>query len=177
MMLKATRPECFVPIHGEFRHLSEHARLAESAGVPKKNTLVVEDGQEIELTQESISLGVKWELRKGAIVEGQFMESDPLVFAQRNQLSRTGIVFVSFVRNAKSLRLVEAPRVACHGILFREGIHAEDVPLDAADLLEDLYPDIARREDWKEVVKIEMRRFFRKRASHKPVVVSVMQDV
>lgn len=177
MMLKACRPQCFIPIHGEYRHLSKHARLAESAGVEKKNVLIIEDGQQVELGADTIEWGPKLDLRKGVIVEGQFMESDPLVFAQRNQLARTGIVFVSFVRDAKSLKLLEAPRVACHGILYREGVHPEDVPLDASEMLEDFYPELARREDWKDLVKIEMRRFFRKRASHKPVVMSVMQDV
>ncbi len=177
MMLKACQPQCFVPIHGEYRHLSKHARLAGKAGVPPENTFIIEDGQQIELDKDSIKLGERFDLRKGVIVEGQFMETDPLVFAQRSQLARTGIVFASFVRDARSHKLLEPPVVTYYGMLFREGVEQQHVALDASDLLEDLWPDISRREDWRDVVKLELRRFFKKRASHKPVVMPVLQDV
>lgn len=177
MLLDATKPECFIPVHGEFRHLSKHAKLAERAGVVRDNIFVIEDGQQIELDEKSISYGPRFDLQKGVIVEGSFMEGDPLVFAQRNHLARTGIVFASFVRDAKSLKLLEAPVVSCYGMLYREGVVSEEIPEEASDFLEDLYPDFARRDDWRDVVKVELRRFFRSRAGHKPVVISVMQDV
>ena len=141
------------------------------------NTLIIEDGQQVELDKESLQRGERFEMRKGVIVEGQFMESDPAVFAQRSQLSRTGIVFASFVRDARSHKLLEPPIVTFYGMLFREGIDPAHIPLDASDMLEDLWPDISRREDWRDVVKLELRRFFKKRASNKPVVMPVLQDV
>lgn len=177
MLLEAVRPQCFVPIHGEYRHLSKHARLAERSGVVRENIAVIEDGQVLEVDESSLVYGPKFDLRKGVIVEGQFMESDPLIFAQRNQLARTGIVFATFVRDRRTHELLEPPIVAAYGLLYREGIHPEDIPLDASELLENLYPDLIGKEDWKDSVRIELRRFFRKRASHKPVVVPVMQEV
>jgi ribonuclease J len=177
MMLEATRPQCFIPIHGEYRHLSKHSRLAEKSGVKPENIRVIEDGQIAELDDEGLVLGEKLELRKGVIVEGRFMETDPAVFAQRTNLARTGIVFVSFVRDRKTHQLLEAPSVSSYGILYREGVRVEDVDLDASEMLEDFFPELERHENWQEAVKIEVRRFFRKRASHKPVVVSTMQDV
>lgn len=176
MMLNAVRPECFIPIHGEYRHLSKHSRLAEKAGVKPENILVIEDGQQVELSETGMVLKEKFELQKGVIVGGQFMESDPALFAQRSALARTGIVFVSFIRDRKTHALLEAPSVSSYGILYKEGVNVDDVDLDASEMLEDFYPVLQRREDWREAVKVEVRRFFRKRASHKPVVVSVMQD-
>ncbi len=177
MMLEAVRPQCFVPIHGEFRHLSKHSKLAERSGVVRENIAIIEDGQVLEIDETSFTRGPRYELQKGVIVEGQFMESEPLIFAQRNQLARTGIVYASFVRDRRSHELLEPPVVSCYGLLYREGIHPEDIPIDASELLENLYPELLGKENWKDLVRIELRRFFRKRAGHKPVVISVMQEV
>ncbi|MGH9199293.1 MAG: ribonuclease J, partial [Acidimicrobiia bacterium] len=48
-MLELVKPKWFIPVHGEYRHLSAHARLAQEAGVPKERTLVVEDGDVVEV--------------------------------------------------------------------------------------------------------------------------------
>ncbi|MBY0371006.1 ribonuclease J [bacterium] len=177
MLLNAVKPECFIPVHGEYRHLARHARLAISSGVKKEKTAVIENGQVMELSEDGLEYGPLLELRKGVIVEGEFMAGDPALFSQRNSLARTGIAFVSFTRDSRSHKLLEAPVVKLYGILYRDGVHPDDVPLDASEMLEDLYPDFSRREDWQEIVKIELRRFLKKRASHKPVVIAVMQDV
>lgn len=177
MMIHAVRPECFIPIHGEFRHLSKHSGLAKKAGVAAENVLIIEDGQSVEIDDKTISLGEKVEVRKGVIVESTFMHNDPLVFAQRGHLSRGGVVFASFVRDSRTHKLREAPIVTYYGMLLKDGVNAEDIPIDASEMLEDLWPEISRREDWKEPVKIELRRFFKKRASHKPVVIPILQDV
>ncbi len=177
MLLNAVRPQSFVPIHGEYRHLANHAKLAEQAGVTKGNILIVENGQQIEVTKTSFELGEKFEFKKGVIVEGQFMQNDPLAFAQRAHLAKTGIVFASLVRDARSHKLLEAPVVTFYGTLFKEGVSTEHIATDAAEMLEDLWPEISRHEDWRDTVKIELRRFFRKRGSYKPVVIPVLQDV
>lgn len=51
------RPKYFIPIHGEYRHLILHARLAEQVGIPKENILVAENGQVIEFAQNGGRVG------------------------------------------------------------------------------------------------------------------------
>ena len=53
LMLNLVRPQFFVPVHGEYRHLLAHRRLAREVGVPAEHIFVVEDGQGIELTKTS----------------------------------------------------------------------------------------------------------------------------
>ncbi|NBT58555.1 ribonuclease J, partial [bacterium] len=57
MMLRATRPKFFIPIHGEFRHLSKHAKLAIRSGVAETNVVVVENGQSVEIDADEMKLG------------------------------------------------------------------------------------------------------------------------
>ncbi len=176
MMLKAVRPECFIPVHGEYRHLSKHSRLAASAGVRKDNILIIENGQSVLLDEKTFTLGERYDLVKGVIVEGKYMDNDPLLFAKRRHLARTGIIYASFVRDHKSRKLLEAPVVVAYGVLYREGVDEREVTAEASERMEDLYPDLVGRDNWEELVKVELRRLFRRVAAHKPIVISVMQD-
>ncbi len=53
LMLALTKPQYFVPVHGELRHLHAHARIAEDMGVPRENIFVIENGAILEITEES----------------------------------------------------------------------------------------------------------------------------
>ncbi len=57
MMLRAARPRHFVPIHGEYRHLAKHSKLASQAGVSPENIQILEDGQSLDLTKKGLFRG------------------------------------------------------------------------------------------------------------------------
>jgi mRNA degradation ribonuclease J1/J2 len=105
------------------------------------------------------------------------MEGTAALFTQRNNLAKTGIVFTVLVRDHRKLDLVATPQVSTYGLMFRRGEDLESTVHDAVDLLEEIYPESARREDLHEHVRIELRRFFRHRVSHKPVVIPVVIDI
>ena len=177
MMLRATNPKFFIPIHGEYRHLSKHAKLAREAGVKPENTNVIEDGQVIEVDAQSVTLGERLTCRKAPLVDGVYMEGRPAIFKERTNLSRTGIVFTTLLRDAQTLKLLTHPRVSFYGLLFRQGENSEETREDAEYFLEDVYPELARRADIEEKLRIELRRFFKKRVSHKPVVIPLVLDI
>ena len=54
LMLALTKPKFFVPVHGEHRMLVQHARTGHSMGVPENNTLIIDNGDVVELTPDSI---------------------------------------------------------------------------------------------------------------------------
>ena len=93
MMLGLVKPRFFVPVHGEYRHLVAHAAIARSTGVPDSNTFVLEDGDVLELTEESgevvgtVPAGVVY-------VEGRRRWTESSVLDERLKLARDGIVVV-----------------------------------------------------------------------------------
>lgn len=177
MMLRATKPKFFVPIHGEYRHLKKHASLAKQAGVKPGNIMVVEDGQSLEATAHSIELSEKREMKKQAVVEGDYVQTESTSFSDRLTLAKTGVVFAALIRDRKTGKLVADPQIASHGVLLREGHHPEDVHEDAVIHLEDVFNDERDREDLKDLLRLEIRRFYKKRATHKPQVISLILDV
>ena len=56
LMLNLVRPKFFVPVHGEYRHLIKHAKLAESLGIPSSNVLVAENGSVITVNPDNIAI-------------------------------------------------------------------------------------------------------------------------
>lgn len=177
MMLAACQPEFFIPLHGEYRHLAKHAKLAKQAGVTPENVFVIENGQSIEIDRAGVRLGEKFELEKGVIVDRFSMESSASLFSKRVQLAKTGIVFVSLLKDRKTHELVCRPSVMPYGLMYREGEQEYETIEGAKDAIEDFYEELLEAQDMNEALRIEMRRYFRKRVSHKPVVVPVILDV
>jgi len=177
LMLKAVNPKYFVPIHGEYRHLKKHAMLAKKVGVASDNIHVIEDGQSLEIDKKGIRLGEKRELRKTAIVERDLLQSEAETFAQRIALSKTGVVCCAVLRDAKTRRLIAHPRMAYYGLLFRKGEDPDEVLEGAIHRLEKVHDEFAKSDDLPDRVRLELRRYFKKRVSHKPLVIPFILDV
>ena len=121
LLLHLVKPKYFIPIHGELRHLHQHARLAQEVGIPAENIAVVENGQVIEF--------IKGELRLGERVPGGYVVVDggvvsdlnPEVMREREALARDGIVIVFLILDKHSGRLRGDPEVITRGFIYRNG--------------------------------------------------------
>ena len=138
---------------------------------------MIEDGQMVELSEDGLEIGEKLELNRGVVVGTSFVEGSPDVFTQRSNLAKTGIVFAVFMRDAKSLKLIAPPAVYPYGLMYFQGENPEHVAEDAEDHLEDVYYDAMHSGELEEALRLEGRRFYKKRASHKPVFIPLVLDV
>jgi ribonuclease J len=120
LLLNLVRPKYFMPAHGELHQLKRHATLARQVGIPEENIVVVENGQTVELGEGKISLGER--IPGGYIfVEGESVgEIDLDVMREREQLARSGIVFVIVALDKFSNRLLREPEVITRGYISPE---------------------------------------------------------
>jgi len=125
LMLNLVRPKYFIPIHGELRHLNQHALLARQVSVPPENIAVVENGQVIEFEDGKMSLGER--LPGGYIfVDGSSVgEVGPSVVREREALARDGIVVISLILDKYTNRLREEPEILTRGFVYKH--NAEDI--------------------------------------------------
>jgi ribonuclease J len=177
MLLKATRPKFFIPIHGYYRHLYKHAKLAKEAGVAERNILVIEDGQTVEMDETSLQLGENLPLQKRVVFENTFMESSPALFTQRLNLSKTGVVFAALLRHAKSKKLAQAPSIRSYGLMYRLGERDELIINEAQSYLYEVYNAAKDEEGLEDTIRLEMRRFYKKHVSHKPLIIPIILDL
>ncbi|HSF82639.1 MAG TPA: ribonuclease J [Anaerolineales bacterium] len=118
LLLHLVKPKYFIPIHGELRHLKQHAILAQQVGVPAENIAVIENGQIVEFKQGQMKVADR--IPGGYVfVDGAGVgEIGPSVVREREVLSRDGFVLVNLVMDKDSSRLIEEPEIITRGFVY-----------------------------------------------------------
>jgi ribonuclease J len=180
-LITRVRPRYLVPVHGEYRMLAQHARLAAQAGLSADRVLVAEDG-------DVLSFGAGGARKEARVEAGRMLldrsgteELEELVVRDRRHMSAEGVV-VAVVAVDKQTGQAEAPpEIVARGFLdsgergaeiLQDAARAVVQTLDARPPEEHYDPDVSR-----ERVRQELRRFFRKRAQRRPLVIPVFMEV
>jgi ribonuclease J len=125
LLLNLVRPKYFMPVHGEFRHLSFHAKLAVAVGIPKENIFLLEDGNILEINSDSAHIAGK--VNAGDIYVDGLSVGDigNLELHNRRMMSRDGIVVAIVVLNKETGKLVGLPDIVSRG--FVDSAEAKDL--------------------------------------------------
>jgi ribonuclease J len=179
LLLSLVKPKFFVPIHGEYRHLSLHASLAQSMGIPKDNTFVLENGDVLELGQDSGKVVAK--TRVGVVYASGLTtgELDSAVLRDRKLLSRDGVVVVTLAIDAGSCKLAGRPRIITRGIVDA-GEEQELIEKGQEVVLAALNHDRRRLVEPSFVdakVKNSLSSFFYERIHRRPIIIPVVMEV
>ena len=117
LMLNMVQPKFFVPIHGEYRHLVLHARLAEEVGIPRQNIFVMESGQMLELDAQSAQIVGKVS-DDYVLVDGLGVgDIGEVVLEDRRLLSRNGFLVVTLVMQGGTGRVLSGPEIISRGFV------------------------------------------------------------
>jgi len=118
VMLQLVRPKFFVPIHGELRHLKQHAALAREIGVPDSSIAVVENGRVIEFRDGKMSIGER--VPGGYVfVDGTGVgDIGPKVMREREALAKDGFVVIHLTLNHQNGVLARDPEIVSKGFVF-----------------------------------------------------------
>jgi ribonuclease J len=118
LLMQLIRPQHFVPIHGELRHLKQHAALARSIGIPAERTAIVENGTVLEFRDGRMQVGER--IPGGYVfVDGRGVgDIGPAVMRERESLARDGFVLVNLRLNSKTGALVGEPEIHTRGFVF-----------------------------------------------------------
>jgi len=173
-MLLLTRPRYFVPIHGEYRNLVRHRRLAQEVSLPTENCFIIEDGDVLELTRNSAKK-VK-PIRVGRVfVDGKGVgDVGDVVIRDRRHLSEGGMVLAVMAIHQQSGELVAGPELISRGFMLAE--ESEEVLESAKKEVLATLNHMTREArtdpaEVKEEVRKALRRFFRKKLERHPVVL------
>lgn len=117
LMLHLVRPKYFIPIHGELRHLKQHAILAQQIGIPEENIVVLENGQTVEFRGGKMQLGKR--IPGGYVfVDGAGVgEIGPSLMREREILSRDGFVLVNLNLDRNTCQLIGEPEFISRGFM------------------------------------------------------------
>ncbi len=173
-MLQLTRPRYFVPIHGEYRHLVRHRRLAQDVGMPEENCFILEDGDVLELTAKKAYKTKPIQVGR-VFVDGKGVgDVGDIVIRDRRHLSEDGMVLAVMAIHQQSGELVAGPDLISRGFMRAE--ESEEVLESAKKVVLDSLASMSRETradplELKEEVRRALRRFFRKKFERHPVVL------
>jgi ribonuclease J len=179
LMLSLVRPNWFIPVHGERRHLQHHARLAEEVGIPSDHVIICEDGDVVEVGDR---------VRKSDRVQAGMTFVDGLgigdvggeVLRDRRKLAGDGVVVVVVTVDAHSGEIVAGPDVVNRGFVYDE---------TSGDILEEARKRVmlsieesseARVTDpsvLQQNVRRVLGRYFYEVTQRKPVILPVIMEV
>lgn len=180
MIMHLTKPKYFMPVHGEYRHLIQHARLAKKMGIPSENIFVLENGNCLELTNNSAKLGPS--VHSGnVLVDGLGIgDVGNIVLRDRKNLSQDGLIVVVVSYDSESGEIVAGPDVISRGFVYvRE---SEDLIEKLKDLAKEAMerPDNKRKGDWsnkKMFIKDTIRDYVYEKTKRRPVILPIIMDV
>lgn len=118
MMLNLIRPRFFVPVHGEYKHLIHHRRLAESTGIPPANILLAENGTVMEFSRNKAAITGK--VTAGTVLVDGLGVGDVgnIVLRDRKQLSQDGILIVVLAMDKEARLMVGGPDIVSRGFVY-----------------------------------------------------------
>lgn len=174
LLINLVRPKFFIPIHGELRHLTEHARLAQSLGIPERNIAVVENGTVIELTPDTLTVGDR--VPGGYVfVDGAGVgDVGPIVMRDREILGRDGFVAVQVLIDRDTGELVERPEFISRGFVYLR--EAADLVASAEHVIEEIAVTNTDG-DLTRAIQDALSRFFYNETKRRPMTFAFVREV
>lgn len=184
LMLSLTRPKFFVPVHGEHRMLVQHAKMAHAMGIPPENTVVIDNGDIVEVTENSI--GVAGKVPSGIELVDRCGIVHDSVLKERQQLAEDGVVTVAAAVDWEG-KLLAKPEIHLRGVVsLVEKSLLEQLVIKAIErTLTERWTDFAKSFEGSELdidwaglqVQIEndLRRLARRELQSHPLVVFLLQ--
>jgi ribonuclease J len=179
-MIHMTRPELFVPLHGEYRNLVHHARLAVESGVAARNCFTLVDGEVLEVDGDGASRADTVEVGR-VLVDGSGVgDVDEAVVRDRRHIAEDGVVTVIVAIKRQTGEIVEGPDFVVRGLASpeEEAEAFEEARRVVRSRILELGPAAAKDlAELQEEVRLAARRFFRRRFGRRPVVVPYVMEL
>ena len=182
IMHALVKPEYFMPIHGEYRHLKHHKDLAVSMGMPKENVFVMDIGDVLEITNADAKLN-------GTVPSGQLLvdglgvgDVGNIVLRDRKHLSEDGLIIaaVGVTMSDGTCQIISGPDIISRGFVFvRE---SDDLLLDARSVVTETLFDmeqkgISDRQHIKNKIRDDLKDFIWQRTKRNPMIFPILVEV
>ena len=179
-MLSLLSPDWFVPVHGEYRHLVHHARLALEVGVPEDHVLVCEDGDVVTLGDAGAEVERRAVPAGYMYVDGIVGDVSRGVLRDRRMLSEEGVVVVIVTVEAATGEIVTGPEIVTRGWVYAP--EAEGLIEAAKQVVRDSIAEAAGEgatdfDTLRRHARKSLARFIDERTRRRPAVIPVVMEV
>ncbi|OPJ57280.1 ribonuclease J [Alkalithermobacter paradoxus] len=180
LMHRLVRPKYFIPVHGEFRHLKQHAELAVSLGMPEENVFTISSGTVVEFDKNSAKIA-------GTVPSGRILvdglgvgDVGNIVLRDRKHLSEDGLMVVVVTISKEDGKVLAGPDIISRGFVYvRE---SEDLIEKARIVVKEALIECENRQirEWaylKNTIKDELKNYLYEKTKRNPMILPIIMEV
>jgi len=180
LMMSLVKPKCFVPIHGEYRHMVKHKQLAVDMGITEDRILLAQDGDVICFENGTARLEDRVQVGR-VLVDGKGVgDVGEIVLRDRRRLSGHGMVIVLVAVDEQTGDIVYGPDIISRGFVFEDegGFLLEDAKCVVLEVLDELErPSPVDRAEVESDIQKHLKRFFYKVIERSPLILPMIIPV
>jgi ribonuclease J len=180
MMIALTKPKFFIPLHGEHRHLSTHARIAKQMGIEPKRIVISDIGHVIEMTGRSVSIN-------GTVPSGRVLvdgsgvgDVGSVVLRDRKHLATDGMLVVIVNLSSEDGSLISGPDIITRGFIYVK--ESEELMRELKDVVLETIAGCTPRllsdlSAIKAAIKADLSQYLYKKAKRNPMILPVVTEI
>lgn len=174
------KPKFFMPVHGEYRHLKQHANLAQTLGMASENIFVMDIGRVLELSSDSAKIN-------GSVPAGKILvdglgvgDVGSIVLRDRKHLSQDGLIVAVITIDNDTGALLAGPDVISRGFVYMR--ESEDLMDQVKDVIKQALQKSVdkKKNDWaskKSLIREELRDYLYEKTKRKPMILPIIVEV
>ncbi|MFQ3573505.1 MAG: ribonuclease J [Thermodesulfovibrionales bacterium] len=180
LMINLVKPKYFMPVHGEYRHLRYHSKLAEKSGIPKDRIFIMENGEILEINNEFARKNGRINTGK-VFVDGKDLGGvEDMVLRDRKVLAEDGIVIVLATIERLTRKVQSLPEIITKGFIFEDT--STNLINEAREMLFSMlkevdYDILSDAELVKARLRSNLKKFIRNRMDRKPLIMPIVIEV
>lgn len=180
LIYSLVKPKYAIPVHGEYKHLKAHAKLAMQMGIPKENIFILRSGDVLELTENSAE--VTGQVHVGDIMVDGLGVGDVgnVVLRDRQRLSEDGIIIVSLSIDKAAQCLVAGPEIVSRGFVYVK--ESDELMEESRDIVYEAVLDCLDRgvKDNKKIqnaIRDSLGGYVWKKTQRRPMILPIIMEV
>ena len=178
LMMQLTKPKFFIPVHGEYRHLFMHGKLAEEMGIPAENVFRAECGDVIELTVKRGKISAS--VPSGSVMVDGIGDIDDIVLRDRKLHSQDGLVVALITIDVETGRLLCEPQIISRGFVYMR--ESEELIAETVALLteEARRFEGAHKSDYaniKNSIRTRLKSHLKSKTKRTPMLLPIIQEI
>ena len=180
LMLRLIKPKYFLPIHGEYRMLVTHSKLAVDCGVKEENCFIMDNGEVLALSPDEAKLLVKSHLEVSILTEVELVISEISFYVTAEFLSEEGLVVVVVSINMKEFKIASGPDIISRGFVYMR--ESSDLINDAQSLIAKHLDKVMERKttQWSEIkneITDTLSPFLYDKTKRRPMILPIIMEV
>ena len=180
LMLNMVRPKYFVPIHGEYRHLIYHSKLAKKSGIPGENIFIMEDGDILRIDEDSASISGKVSCGR-IFVDGKNVGNiEDMVLRDRWKLAQDGIIIILLTVEKLSAKVISGPYIKTRGFVLDDTSEyiTETLSRFILESITSMDADIVKDTSlFKTKIRNTVKKHIKQKFNQRPMIIPIIMEV